>query len=169
MKAVVQELYAYNEWATRRLLAAMHQLTPEEYDAPGCSGHGSIRGTFAHLLGTQRGWFSWFDGTVGPAEAIGVTVDPSEVAALEDAERVAHQVHEQLARCVDALDDDALAKVWTWDLPDGHKGALPLWKMIVHVANHSTHTRAQIVSAMGRIGKSPGNLDLIFYEWTSRT
>lgn len=167
MKAVVHELYRYNDWATRRVVAAMRQLTVEEYGAAGCSGHGSIRDTFAHLLETQRGWFSWFDGTLDVAEAIHVKIDPERIASFDDAERVAREVEEQVARCVVSLDDDALARVWTWDLPDGHKGALPLWKMIVHVANHSTHTRAQIVAAMGKLGKSPGNIDFIFYQWTS--
>ncbi|HEX6160072.1 MAG TPA: DinB family protein, partial [Thermoanaerobaculia bacterium] len=100
------------------------------------------------------------------AEAIGVKIEPSEVETIEQAERMAGEVEEQLARCLAPLTDEALAEVWSWTLPDGHTGSLPLWKMILHVANHSTHTRAQIVAAMGRAGKSPGNLDFIFYQWT---
>lgn len=167
MHAVIQELYQYNDWATRRLLEAMRQLTPDEYRAPGCSGHGSIRDTFAHLLATQRGWFSWFDGSLPPSEAIAVKIAPDEVDTIDQAQSVAAEVEAQLARCIATLDDDALARVWSWSLPGGRTGALPLWKMIVHVANHSTHTRAQIVSAMGRVGKSPGNLDLIFYQFAN--
>ena len=45
---------------------------------------------------------------------------------------------------VDALTDAALAGSCAWTGLDGHSDAAPLWKLLLHVANHGTHTRAQI-------------------------
>jgi uncharacterized damage-inducible protein DinB len=165
MKEVIDELYRYSGWATQRILSAIEQLPHERYVAAGCSGHGSIRDTFAHLLETQRGWFNWFNGTMGPAEAIHVSIAPEEVDTPADAARVAADVDRQVSDCLATLDDEQLAKVWSWSLPSGQTGSLELWKMILHVANHSTHTRAQILAALGNAGQSPGNIDFIFYQW----
>jgi uncharacterized damage-inducible protein DinB len=36
-----------------------------------------------------------------------------------------------------------------------------LGELIMHVANHGTHTRAQIVAAIRRAGYNPGNYELL--------
>jgi len=48
-------------------------------------------------------------------------------------------------------------------MPDGSTGALPHGPMIFHVANHGTHTRAQIVSALRRLGHAPGSYDYVWW------
>jgi uncharacterized damage-inducible protein DinB len=37
----------------------------------------------------------------------------------------------------------------------------PLGEMMLHVANHGTHTRAQIAAAVRRLGKEPGVLEYL--------
>src|SRR5688500_12829781 len=61
---LIKAYFAYNSWATARLFDALEELTPEEYNQPGASGHGSIRDNLAHLMAVQLRWFSWFDGSL---------------------------------------------------------------------------------------------------------
>lgn len=169
MKDVIEELYRYSAWATQRVLEAMKALPQEAYVADGCSGHGSIRDTFAHLLETQRGWFNWFNGTMEPAEAVNVRIPGEEVDTPEQAARLNADVERQVSEYLATLDEEKLAAVWSWTLPDGRAGSLELWKMVLHVVNHCTHTRGQLVAALRRVGQSPGNVDFIFYQWSSRS
>jgi len=74
MFEIIKAYYAYNSWAAGRLLDALEHLTPEELSAAGCSGHGSIRDTLAHFMGTQWGWFSWFDGSMPASQAIALKI-----------------------------------------------------------------------------------------------
>ena len=37
----------------------------------------------------------------------------------------------------------------------------PLGELMLHVANHGTHTRAQIAAAVRRLGKDPGVLEYL--------
>ncbi len=67
---VIAYAYRYNAWATDLLLESMEQLTPEQYAAPGCSGHGSIRDTFAHFMSSQHAWVSWYEGKITVSDAI---------------------------------------------------------------------------------------------------
>ena len=36
-------------------------------------------------------------------------------------------------------------------------------EMLLHVANHGTHTRAQIVAVIRRAGHNPGSYELLHY------
>lgn len=143
----------------------MKALSPEEYATVEASGHGAIRDTFAHFLSVQWGWFSWFDGSLPPTEAIARTVSADEVDTVEQAEERWRVIDERTRTCVDRLNDEALQDVWSWELP-WSTGALPLWQLILHVANHQTHTRAQIVAAIRRAGHEPGVYEFLLYNMT---
>ena len=86
MFALIQTLYAYNSWAVAKLLDALEQLTPEELAAPGCSGHGSIRDTLAHFMGTQWGWFSWFDGSMTVAQSYSLKISGDSIDTIAKAD-----------------------------------------------------------------------------------
>jgi uncharacterized damage-inducible protein DinB len=51
--------------------------------------------------------------------------------------------------------------VWTHTMGNGTTLAQPLGEMMLHVANHGTHTRAQIAAALRRLGKDPGVLEYL--------
>ncbi len=161
MLDLIRTHYAYNEWANDRLLTSLQQLSPEEYATVEASGHGSIRDTFAHLITTEQGWFSWFDGSKPMSESYALKIDGEELPSPAAARRRWEPVREQLARTVAAQTDKSLAETWEFTLPSGFAAAIPLWKMMLHVANHSTHTRAQIVAAIRRAGHTPENVDEI--------
>jgi uncharacterized damage-inducible protein DinB len=156
MLELIKTLYAYNSWATGQLLTALDQLTEEEHTAPGCSGHGSIRDTLAHFIGTQWSWFSWFDGSITAAQSIGLKVTSEEVNTSRKRGERWQAVDKQTRDCLDKLTEESVRQVWSATLPSGFVMALPLWQLLLHVANHGTHTRAQIVAAIRRLGHAPG-------------
>lgn len=166
MYDVIQTFYDYNTWATEQLIEAMKTLSPEEYTTVEASGHGPIRDTFAHFLSVQWRWFSWFDGSLPPAEATAQTVSAEEVATVDQAEARWHAIDEQTRQCIENLDDEQLGEAWSWELPNGSTAGLPLWQLILHAANHQTHTRAQIVAAIRRAGHDPGVYEFLFYTLT---
>src|SRR5688500_8022114 len=108
MLELIQALFRYSSRATAQLLDALERLTPEEYTAPGCSGHGSIRDTLAHLLAVEWGWISELDGSMTPAEAEALDVKGEEVASLAEARRRWAEIDAQTSRCVAGLSEEAL-------------------------------------------------------------
>ena len=145
----------------QQLWPGLESLTAEELDAPGCSGVGSTRQTLAHLTAVQNGWFEWFDGSKIPAEAQAARRNPKPLASIAEARELWRVASERADRCIATLTDADVAKVWTAERPGGMTLSLPLGEMLMHVANHGTHTRAQIAAAVRRMGKEPGVLDYL--------
>lgn len=163
MHELIQTLFAYHSWATARLVEAMRELSPEEYRTLEASGHGSVHDTFVHYVNVPWGWFSWFDGSLPVEEAYALPATAEDPGSLEEAVERWRRVDEQARSCLDDLDDEALAEVWTWELPNGEDVGLPLWQLVTQVANHQTHTRAQIVAAIRRAGHDPGVYEFLAF------
>ena len=168
MFELIKTYYAYNSWAAARLLDALEQLTPEELAAPGCSGHGSIRDTLAHFMATQWGWFSWFDGSMPVSQAYSVRISGESLDRIAKARARWAPIDKQATDTVNGLSDEKLRDVWTWSLPTGGSDSLPLWRLLLHLANHGTHTRAQIVAAIRQLGHDAPNIDFLNYSLTVR-
>ena len=62
----------------------------------------------------------------------------------------------------DALDAwlDTLDDAWL----ERQDRDIPFWQMLAHVVNHGTQHRAEAASLLTAAGRSPGDLDMIFYS-----
>ena len=159
----VRRLYAYNGWATGRVLDAVASLTPEQLNAPGTAGHGSVRDTLLHLLDTHRGWLSWWDGSLSAEQAYALKSDPADLPDLPALRRYLGEIERQTEAFTATLGDADLERVYGWDLPDGRRWEMSLWGMMLHVANHGTQHRAEAAAMLTAFGHSPGDLDLLFF------
>jgi uncharacterized damage-inducible protein DinB len=159
MVETLRRMYRYQDWAMEQLWPVLEGLTAEELDAPGCSGNGSIRATLTHLSRVQNGWFLWFDGTLSAADAQSMRKKGDDFATMADARAGWREASDRAVACVARLSDADVAKVWTAQRPGGQTLSLRLGEMMLHVANHGTHTRAQIAAAVRRQGKDPGVLE----------
>jgi uncharacterized damage-inducible protein DinB len=61
------------------------------------------------------------------------------------------------------LKDEDAARVYAQTLPNGADFRMPLWQMMLHVANHGTQHRSEVAAMLTSFGYSPGDLDLLFY------
>lgn len=167
MYELMVTLFKYNSWAMAQMFGALHQLKPNQYATIEASGHGSVRDTLAHLLAVQWGWFSWFDKSTPVAEAYARTGQllGDQISTTKRAEARWKEIERQAQACLDRVDDDQLKVVWSFKLPGGVSGAMPLWQMMLHVANHQTHTRGQILAALRGAGYEPPNIDLLNFVW----
>jgi uncharacterized damage-inducible protein DinB len=168
MIEIIKTFYSYNSWATNQLMQSLNQLSAEQYDASRCSAHGSIRDTLAHLLSTQWGWISWFDGSMSVAEAVTYKIKNEEIEHPADAKNRWVSIDSKTNGFVESLTEEILNADKPFTLPNGFESAMPLWKMMLHVANHGTHTRAQIVAAIRRAGVTPANCEMIYYLMTNK-
>jgi len=162
MLEIIKTYYTYNSWATDRVLAACEQLSLEEYNAPGCSGNGSAGETLSHLIVTQQGWVAWFDKSLEMKEAFKLILT-EKVSTLDEARARWDSVNAATNRFVETLTDDALKEIRHFTRSNGKEESHPLWKLMMHTANHGTHTRGQIAASIRRAGNDPGNIDMLNY------
>src|SRR2546427_6458442 len=69
--AEVQELFAFNAWASRRIFDGAAQLGAADYLRDLKSSHGGIHGTLCHIVWAEHLWLTRWLGEPKPAVAQG--------------------------------------------------------------------------------------------------
>lgn len=146
----IRFLYDFDRWATRRILAAADGVDEATWSAPNAIGDRGLGGILVHHLGAHQRWRHGLSGSdESPRPEKGPLPSPSELADGWEAEWPA------LDAWLDGLDDAAMD-----ELGDG----VPYWQMLAHVVNHGTQHRAEAAALLTAAGRSPGDLDMIFFS-----
>lgn len=154
----LESLYAYDRWATERMLRSVRAVSAVDYVRELGGGWPSIRGTLVHLAGATDAWATRFSG----AEATRLpTVD--ELPAFGDAEALLLSAGERLRALVPAFSPERLAGPFTWTNLSGAERTAPLWSVVRHAVNHGTYHRGQIASMVKRVGGTPLATDMVFW------
>ena len=159
----LRALYGYNAWATERVLDASAHLTAEQWLAPGNAGRGSIRDTLVHVIDAQRRWLSWWDRSLPAGEAHQLRYELSDFPDVESVRAAWTTVARATQSFLDGLSDADIDRDYTRTMPDGKVFRLPLWKMMLHVANHGTQHRSEVAAMLTGFDQSPGDLDMLDY------
>lgn len=152
----VRYLFAFDRWATRRVLAVMDGLEEATWGAAGIVGDRGLGAILVHHLGAHQRWRN------GLAET-GLVPRP-EREPLPSPAAVARAWADEW----DALDGwlATLSDEWLQRTGDG----VPFWQMLAHVVNHGTQHRSEAAVMLTDAGRSPGDLDMIsFAEEMART
>ena len=147
----IRFLYAYDRWATRRVLAVLDDLDPEVWSRPNVVGERGLGGILVHHLGATQRWRIGFESQgedEGPSPELEPLPDVAELRRRWDAEWAATDAW------LPTLSEGFLAHVF-----DG----VPVWQMLAHVVNHGTQHRSEAAALLTAESRSPGELDLINY------
>ena len=145
----IRALFAYDRWATRRVLAQLDGLSSDSWSRESLVGDRGLGGILVHHLGASQRWRIGFAsrGTEeGPSPEREPLPSPAELVARWDAE------WEAVDAWLETVDDTFVGYEF-----DG----VPVWQMLVHVVNHGTQHRAEAAALLTAEGRSPGELDLI--------
>ena len=147
----IRFLFAYDRWATFRVLSVLDDLDPVAWARTDVVGERGLGEILVHHLGASQRWRIGFE-TQGTDEGPEPELEP-----LPTIEELRERWEAEWA-AVDAwlpiLSDDFVAYV--------HE-AVPVWQMLVHIVNHGTQHRAEAAALLTAQGRSPGELDLINY------
>ena len=145
----IRFLFAYDRWATRRVLNALGGLDPAVWARPDVVGERGLGSILVHQLGSSQRWRNLFEGSPTD-ESVKLELQPlltvDELRARWEAEWVAVDAWLQ------TLTDAAVA-----NLDEG----VPVWQLLVHVVNHGTQHRSEAAALLTAEGRSPGELDLM--------
>ena len=153
----VRGLFAYDRWATRQVLAQLHDLDAADpglwvaTDVVGERGLGSI---LVHMLGAHQRWRT---GIADEGEEIEENIPRPETRPLPAPATLVEWWEAEfleMDRFLASLTDGLLAYV--------HNG-IGVWQMLAHLVNHGTQHRSEAALLLTQAGRSPGELDLIVY------
>jgi uncharacterized damage-inducible protein DinB len=133
-------------------------LTYEQFTQKVDYSYGSIRNQVIHLMEAENGWFCELRDVDMP--------EPFPSADFDDRSMLRAQwdtVEKNMRGYLAQLKDDMLFEKPIKNNEDDKD--LILWKVLIHVVNHGTDHRAQILRILHDMGLKTGPQDYIFYVY----
>jgi uncharacterized damage-inducible protein DinB len=159
----ILELFAYTEWANRRLLASAAALSPEALRTPVDLSFKTVWGTLLHMADCEWGWLRICRGEDAAPWLWDVVALP-DLAALAvwwEAEAISRLAYLQTL-------SPSLLEAPLPSSAGGETRSLTLEQALLHVVNHATHHRSEIGRALAAAGHDPGDMDFTVYLRSER-
>lgn len=152
--ASFRKLVAYNQWADERILKAIDGLTPDDLARPVDAYFGSLGKNIKHILMAQRVWLARWKGEPP------LTLDAPIAEPWPDAYAATHAAFRAF---VEPLADQDFDRIVKYANSRGERFEAPLAMLVTHVVNHGTAHRAETGLLLERMGRSPGDLDFVYF------
>jgi uncharacterized damage-inducible protein DinB len=148
----IRFLFAYDRWATRRVLAVLDGLDEAVWGRTQVVDERGLGAILVHQLGASQRWRVMFE-TGG--EGHGPRPEDEPLLTIEELRARWEEEWAAVDAWLPTLTDGFVAYVY---------GGVPVWQMLVHVVNHGTQHRSEAALLLTAEGRSPGELDLNDYS-----
>src|SRR5689334_2308112 len=149
----------YSGWASRKVLEAALALSPEDRDKPMGVSHESIAKTLTHIYFADAIWYSRIADPRYPVPSHDAL--PSFAFVVEEWPRL----QAKWAAWAAAAGDADIARQVPFKSRFIGDAGLPAWQIVMHVVNHGTLHRGQIVGMLRQLGVKPPATDIMFYYY----
>ncbi len=132
-------------------------LPQEQFTQEVGYSRGSVRNQLVHIMEADNTWFSALRGLGFP--------EPPKPADFDDRNALRAQwdvVEQGMREYLANLRDELL---FVKPFPPGEDENLIVWQVLLHVVNHGTDHRAQVLRVLGDLGVKTGPQDYIFYVY----
>jgi uncharacterized damage-inducible protein DinB len=156
----IRTMYGYSYWAFDKVWECVLQLSDEQFTEELDYSRGSIRNQVMHMMSATRRWIIRLNGgEMVPHLALEDFSTRAATKAKWDELRV------EVLDYVNNLSEADLDGVVHWQLPDrGMDAENTRWEILLHVANHATDHRAQILAMLNQhFGIQTPEQDMLFY------
>jgi uncharacterized damage-inducible protein DinB len=151
-------LLDYHYWARDRMLDAVAALSVEQYERPMGSSFPSVKDTADHVFSAEWIWYERWMGRSPGADQRPALPDLGALRAVWS--RKESEVRALLA----SMEREGLNRVYEYRTLAGVEMRSKFWEMLVHMVNHATYHRGQVVTMIRQLGApSPAATDMIAY------
>ncbi len=153
-------LYAYNEWANARILAAAAGLGMAALRAPAVPdpGYGTLLGSLVHILDAEYAWRSLLQDGEWATE-----LTPDDFATLDALATRWRDEAAAMRGYLATLTDADLTGIVRYEIEEGRMRERVRWHCLLHVVNHGTYHRGEAAALLTGLGHSPGELDFTVF------
>jgi uncharacterized damage-inducible protein DinB len=130
-------------------------LSQEQFTQPVDYSHGSVRDQILHLMSVEEVWFSELRGA-----------EPLPSSQIDDRNMIRKQwdsIEQNIRDYLGELHDDMLFDQPIKE-PEEDKDLI-VWQVLLHVVNHGTDHRAQLLRLLNDLGVKTDSQDYIFYVY----
>jgi len=155
----IVDLFTFGRWANDKICGAASQLDEAELAREVGGSFGSVRGTLLHLFGAEWVWLERFQGRSPRA----MPEDGAPITTVAEVRTRWDPVQEQLRVYVQSQTPESLAETIRYTSFAGEAFTRPLSDALVHLVNHGTYHRGQIVTLLRQLGKTAPSTDYLRY------
>lgn len=162
MHSLLSQQAKYNLWANESLIDRINEADSSTMDKKVKSSFDSIRKTLGHIYDAEKIWLNRLGGT-------SLANWPSQNLELFKPELLLNE-SQLLIDFVEKLNEQEFNKICTYENRSGEKFDQKVWEILMHVFNHSTYHRGQIITILREFGEeSLPSTDLIRYLGLERS
>jgi uncharacterized damage-inducible protein DinB len=147
MKEILQQLTAYNIWANALLMEVLKRLHGELHQKEIPSSFNSLQKTVLHMWNAESIWWQRMklqERITGPMESFnGKMQDAIEGLTLQN---------KQWNEWINKAQEHHLQHVFQYQNFKGEQFKQPIYQMLLHLFNHGTYHRGQIVNMLRQLG-----------------
>lgn len=156
--ALAHEAFAYDRWATARMLDAVAALTDEALRRDVGGSFPSVFDTVEHVLAAGWIWMARWQGA--PRGRLPGGWPP---ATLTDIRASWAELNGEVSTFLATLTPADLGRPVDVVARTGMACTLPLGQTLRHVANHATYHRGQVIDQLRRLGAKTVSTDLFLF------
>lgn len=164
MKELLVSYAAYNYWANQELTGKALSLSPEQQVATVQSSFPSLQLTILHMWDADSIWWQRLklhENIVVPSLSFHPNTQESVNGLLEQ--------NRQWSEWVEQATLPQLEHVFAYRNSKKEQFKQPVWQMLLHMFNHATFHRGQLVTMMRHLGEEKIPMtDYIYYTRTRR-
>jgi len=142
----LRELFAYNDWANRRIVAALKSSPGEK-----------VRKILAHLLITEKEYYARLYGKDS------TDFDFWQNLSLDDCRSLAQENAERFEKLLKRFDDEGLGQIASYKTSEGVAYQNTFRELLTHVLFHSSIHRGNIILKMREESFAPPKIDYIIH------
>jgi len=150
-----RSFYEYHFSENRKLWDSyITSLSQEQFTQPSSYSQGSVRNQIVHVMNVDNAWFGDLRGHQNAPE-----LNPPDTTDRDIIRAYGDTVEARMRDYLAGLSDKMLSSKPL----QGEDANLVLWQVLLHVANHATDHRAQMLRQMNDLGIKTGPQDYVFY------
>jgi uncharacterized damage-inducible protein DinB len=140
----INMIFDYNFWAFERVWESICQISDEQFVEQIDYSTGSIRNIVVHIMSANRNWMARLkDAEITPRLVY------EDFISLSQTKTKWNELRKELLDYLNFLTQEQLEETVSWELPArGLKSANSRWEILLHLANHATDHRAQILALL---------------------
>ena len=147
MKELLKQFASYNIWANQKLSDLILSLPEEQQTRAVASSFKSLQDTILHMWNAESMWWQRMklqERVVGPMENFKGTTRDAVTGLLQQSR--------QWEEWVSNASDLALDHVFQYQNSKKEQFKQPIYQMLMHVFNHGTYHRGQLVNILRQLG-----------------
>ena len=140
-KDYIKQIYDYMYWANNRYFAVAENLSEELLHKMQGHSWGDIHAMFVHIMSSEWVWLQRWHGT-SPTGHLSKDDFPTLASVKERWDKI----EVEMRAYIESQTEESLQAKITYSNFRGETFSVPLYQMLMHVANHETHHRGELAA-----------------------